>query len=82
MLHIILGVVSILVTLLIVIIICILHQRRKTRLLLLLQKDEKGLAVRYVTRASSAAASAALDGTGSPCNDRLLREKTEKVSIV
>lgn len=72
MLHIILGVVFTLVVLLVFIIICIFHQRRKSRQ----QKDKKDIEVRYVTRAP------ALDRAGSACSDRLLKEKTEKVSIV
>lgn len=72
LLHIILGVVFTLVALLVFIIICILHRRRKARL----QKDKKDIEVRYVTRAP------ALNRAGSACSDRLLKEKTEKVSIV
>ncbi|KAI0208229.1 hypothetical protein LSAT2_007101 [Lamellibrachia satsuma] len=69
-LHIILGVVASLI-LLIFIIFCVLHHRRKVHQ----RKHRKEIEVRYVTRAAG--------GTNpQPGSKLLLREETEKVSVV
>ena len=74
-LHIILGVVIALIVL-VFLIVCILHRRRKIRK----KKNKKEMQVRYVTRS---AYSAANKNDISDYADRtLLKERTEKVSIV
>jgi len=69
-LHIILGVVASII-LLIFIIFCILHHRRKAHR----RKHRKEIEVRYVTRAGGGM-------NPQPGSKLLLREETEKVSVV
>ncbi|KAK2162714.1 hypothetical protein LSH36_93g07053, partial [Paralvinella palmiformis] len=71
-LHIILGVVLSLIVL-VFIIVCILHRRRKARK----KKKKKEIEVRYVTRGGTMNRR-----DGGPATDKLLKERTEKVSIV
>ena len=74
-LHIILGVVITLIVL-VFIIVCILHRRRKVRK----RKNKKEIEVRYVTRGSTPNRTGPAHAGGA--GDKLLKERTEKVSIV
>ncbi len=74
-LHIILGIVFALIVL-VFISVCIVHRRRKARK----KKNKKEIEVRYVTR--NAAPSRGNNTMMGPCTDHLLKERTEKVSIV
>ena len=58
---------------LVFIIVCILHRRRKARK----KKKKKEIEVRYVTRGGTMNRR-----DGGPATDKLLKERTEKVSIV
>lgn len=69
-LHIILGIVVALVVI-VFIVVCALHRRRKIRK----KKNKKEIEVRYVTRGSTPHR----DGSAS---EKMLKERTEKVSIV
>ena len=76
-LHVILGIVITLV-LLVFILVCVLHRRRKARK----KKNKQEIEVRYVTRGVIGAPNRA-DARDGPRTDHLLmKERTEKVSIV
>lgn len=76
-LHIILGVVIALV-LFIFLLVCILHRRRKARHR---HRGNNEIEVRYVTRGCGGVIRDPRDGGPQP-NQSLLKERTEKVSIV
>ena len=74
LMHIMIGVVIALIVLGIII-ICVFHRRRAMRL----KKNKQEIEVRYVTRGPPTHCNKQMDGA----NDKLLlRERTEKVSIV
>lgn len=57
-------------------IVCILHRKRKVRK----RKNKKEIEVRFVTRGSTPNRTG--PGVVSGAGDKLLKERTEKVSIV
>ena len=75
-LHIILGG-DIALVLLIFLLVCILHRRRKARK----KKNKQEIEVRYVTRGGGGLVRDPRDG-GPRSDQSLLKERTEKVSIV
>ena len=63
--------------LLVFILVCVLHRRRKVNK----KKNKQEIEVRYVTRGGGAAVRDPRDG-GPRTDQLLLKERTEKVSIV
>ena len=76
-LHVSLGVVITLV-LLVFILVCVLHRRRKVRK----KKNKQEIEVRYVTRGAAIARDRDNMDGGPRTDQLLLKERTEKVSIV
>ncbi len=76
-LHVILGIVITLV-LLVFILVCVLHRRRKARK----KKNKQEIEVRYVTRGIIGAPNRANASDGPRTDHLLMKERTEKVSIV